>query len=305
MGNVLPSWNDGDCRERILNSIDSMANDPNSSTFVPQEKRIAVFDNDGTLWCEKPGPVQLFFLVSRWKQMASADPSKRNIQPYKAAFENDIRYFADLYSHVPDLIAAVGASFSGITVEDFEKEVRLFLSAANHPRFKTALSNLSYKPMRELIDFLKENGFSVYITTGGGRDFVRSVSQNVYGLSKANVIGSSVVINYEGGHLVRSSDLRPPLDDGEGKPIHIFEYIGYPPVFAAGNADGDTQMLETARFSILLNHDDADREYSYSDGAEKVSKVAQKNGWQIVSMKNDFTQIFDLDAKRIPSPIPV
>ena len=304
MRNALPSWNDGDSRKRILVTIDSMVNDQNSSTFVPQEKRIAVFDNDGTLWCEKPGPVQLFFLVNRWKQTAIADPSKRNTQPYKAAVENDMSYFADLYSHVPDLIAAVGASFSGITVEDFEKEVRLFLSVANHPRFKTALSNLSYKPMRELIDFLKENGFSVYITTGGGRDFVRSVSQNVYGLSKANVIGSSVIIKYDNGHLIRSSDLQPPLDDGEGKPIHIFEYVGYPPVFAAGNADGDIQMLETARFSLLLNHDDADREYSYSNGAEKVSKVAQKNGWQIVSMKKDFTKIFDLDMKGISSAVP-
>lgn len=292
---LLPSWNDGDARRRIIAVIDAMT-DPESGSYVEPDRRIATFDNDGTLWCEKPMYVQFMLLLTRWQQMAAADPSLREQQPYKAAVEGDHAWFADLYENITDLLRGAGEAFAGITPDEFDTAVRTFFDTARHPRFGVPLHHLTYVPMVELLHLLSESGFKVLITTGGGRDFVRVVSQELYGLPREAIIGSSPTLEYRDGNLYRTARLSGQIDDGPGKPVHIYERTGYTPALAGGNADGDIQMLQTAQFGLLVRHDDEQREYTYDAGSEKALSLAGQAGWLVVSMKDDFATIFATDT---------
>jgi phosphoserine phosphatase len=266
--------------------------DERSDAFVPPESRIAIFDNDGTLWCEKPAYIQAVFLLERWREMVQQDPRLGESQPYKAAAEGDMAYFADLYAHIEEIVRGVCEAYQDITPEEFDEAAREWFDSARHPRFGVPYTRLIYQPMLELLDEMRDSGFKVFIATGGGRDFVRVVSEELYAVPREYVIGSAAKLEYRNGRVLRLPELVQPIDDGPGKPIHIYERIGRPPVFAAGNSDGDIQMLEMARFGILVHHDDAEREYSYDAGAEKALVAARGNGWLVVSIKSDFAQVF-------------
>ena len=292
MNDLLPSWNDGAAKRRIVAAVESMT-DEHADGFVPPARRVATFDNDGTLWCEKPSYVQAAFLLDRWREMAEADAGLREVQPWKAAYEGDLAWFADLYGHLPEILNGVVAAHDGITPEAFEEAARRFFDTARHPRFGVPYHRLTYRPMRELLELLRANGFKVFIASAGGRDFVRAVSEEIYGVPRESVIGSSAVLEWSEGRVLRTRALTQPVDDGPGKPVHIYDRVGLPPVLAAGNADGDIQMLELARLGILLHHDDAEREYAYDTGAEKALAAAADHGWVVVSMRHDFAAVFD------------
>jgi phosphoserine phosphatase len=287
---LLPSWNHGPAKTTIVEFVRSVT-EPGDA-FVPAPGRIATFDNDGTLWCEKPAYVQADFLFRRWRQMAEADPAKREEQPYKAVVEGDREWLAGILDHIPDLIKGVTEAYGGITTAEFEAAAREFFASASHPTLGVAYTDVAYKPMRELIALLKAHDFQVYICSGGGRDFVRAVSEAIYDVPPERVIGSATTIEYRDGELFRTNGVEQPIDDGPGKAVHIWTRTGRRPLLAGGNADGDVQMLETARLPLLIHHDDAKREFAYDAGAEKALAAANDHGWTIVSMKQDFATVF-------------
>jgi phosphoserine phosphatase len=260
---------------------------------VPPPERIATFDNDGTLWCEKPQSVQTEFTLRRWKQMVEADPAKAQEQPYKALAENDQAWLAGLLGHVPELVKGLGEAYEGITVGDFEQAVQDFFATATHPTLGVPYTRVGYQPMRELLDLLHAREFLVFICSGGGRDFMRPVSEQMYGIPRERVIGSATIVQFRDGELYHTKDVEQPIDDGTGKPEHIWMRTGRKPLLACGNADGDVPMLETARFGIVIRHDDAGREFAYDTGAEKALANAKEHGWTVVSMHNDFKVVFD------------
>jgi phosphoglycolate phosphatase-like HAD superfamily hydrolase len=289
---LLPSWSQGAAKTAILEFVESVTG-PGAS-YVPPPGRIAAFDNDGTLWCEKPQYVQAEFVFRRWKHMVQADPAKAKEQPYKALAENDQAWLANLAGHVPDLVKGLTEAYEGITVAAFEQAVQEFFATATHPTLGLPYTKTGYQPMRELLDLLHAREFLVFICSGGGRDFIRPVSQQMYGIPRERVIGSATTVHYRDGELYRTSDVEQPIDDGTGKPEHIWMRTGRKPLLAGGNADGDVPMLNTARFSILIRHDDASREFAYDTGAEKALAEAKERGWTVVSIHNDFKVVFDL-----------
>jgi phosphoglycolate phosphatase-like HAD superfamily hydrolase len=299
MDQPLESWNDGPAKSAILAFIRSVT-EPGPD-FVEPADRIATFDNDGTLWCEKPMYVQADFVLRRWGEMVKADPSKATEQPYKAVVERDLAWLGALEQHVPELLKGMGEAFGGITVDAFEAEVRAFFEAARHPTLGRAYTDVGYAPMIELLDLLRANGFKVFICTGGGRDFVRPVSDTMYGIPRESIIGSAAMLEYRDGDLYRTAGVEQPIDDGPGKPVHIFNRTGRRPLLAGGNSDGDIAMLETARFALLVHHDDADREFAYDKGTEHALEEARARGWTVISMKDDFGTVFpDASVPAVP-----
>jgi phosphoglycolate phosphatase-like HAD superfamily hydrolase len=289
---LLPSWRDGDAKSAVLGFVESVT-EPGASYVLPPD-RIATFDNDGTLWCEKPQYVEAEFVFRRWQEMIEEDPAKANEQPYKALAENDQAWLSNLLAHVPDLVKGVTEAYEGITVRAFEHAVREFFATATHPTLGVPYTKVGFQPMRELLDLLEAREFLVFICTGGGRDFMRPVSEQMYGIPRERVIGSATTVQYRAGELYRTKDVEQPIDDGTGKPEHIWMRTGRRPLLAAGNADGDVPMLETARFSILIHHDDGSREFAYDTGAERALTSARELGWTVVSMQADFKAVFDL-----------
>jgi len=287
---LLPSWSEGDAKSVVLEFVESVSRV--GASYVPPEDRIATFDNDGTLWCEKPQYVEADFVFRRWKQMAQADPAKAKEQPYKAVVENDQAWLTNLLGHVPDLVKGVTEAYEGITVGAFEQAVREFFATAVHPTLGVPYTKAGYQPMRELLDLLQARDFTVFICSGGGRDFMRPVSEQMYGIARERVIGSATAVHYRDGELYRTKDVEQPIDDGTGKPEHIWMRTGRKPLLACGNADGDVPMLETARFGLLIRHDDAVREFAYDTGAEKALAEAKERGWTVVSMRDDFKMVF-------------
>ena len=289
-GDPLPSWRQGAAKAAILDFV-SRVTEPGES-FVPSAERIAAFDNDGTLWCEKPMYPQAHFLLRRWKEMVRADPALATEQPWKAVAAGDQEWLAGILDHVPELTRGVTEAYEGITTEAFEQAVREFFDAARHPVFAVPYTGLGYRPMRELIDLLWAGGFTVYICSAGGRDFVRVVAEDMYGIPRERVIGSGPALEYRQGDIYRTRGLEQPIDDGPGKPVHIWARTGRKPLLAGGNADGDIAMLEAARFALLVRHDDADREFAYDTGAEVAAVAAARYGWTVVSVQNDFGRVF-------------
>jgi phosphoserine phosphatase len=290
---LLPSWSEGAAKSAVLEFVESVSR-PGASyaSYVPPADRIATFDNDGTLWCEKPQYGQADFLFRRWKHMIEADPAKAREQPYKAIAENDQAWLSNLLDHVPELVKGAGEAYEGITVGAFEQAVLEFFATATHPTLGLPYTKAGYRPMRELLDLLQAREFLVYICSGGGRDFMRPVSEQMYGIPRERVIGSAATVSYRDGELYRTKDVEQPIDDGTGKPEHIWMRTGRKPLLACGNADGDVPMLETARFGLLIRHDDASREFAYDTGAEKALAEARERGWTVVSMHNDFKVVF-------------
>jgi phosphoserine phosphatase len=262
------------------------------ASFVPAPERIATFDNDGTLWCEKPLYIQADFIFRRFKAMVGEDPRLADEQPYKAVVEGDREWLMDVYAHIPELLKGVTAAYEGITVEAFEAAAHDFFESARHPTLGVPYTEVTYRPMRELIALLAAHDFRVYVCSAGGRDFVRPVSEQLYGIPRARVIGSATTLEYRDGDLYRAAGVEQPIDDGPGKPVHIWTRTGRKPLLAGGNADGDVAMLETARFALLVHHDDAEREFAYDKGAEKALAAAAARGWTVASMREDFRTVF-------------
>jgi len=287
---TLPSWREGPAKAAILEFVQRVTRP--GDRHVPPQERVAAFDNDGTLWCEKPYYVQADFFFRRWREMIEADPSRAGEQPYRALVEGDSEWLAHIYDHEPELIRGATDAYGGITTDAFEEAVRAFFETARHPSLDVPYTNVTYRPMCELVAFLEANDFRVYICSGGGRDFIRPVSERLYAIPRERVIGSSIAIEYRDGDLYRVAGVEQPIDDGPGKPVHVFTRAGYKPLLAGGNADGDIPMLETARLGILVRHDDPEREFAYDEGAEQALAEAESRGWIVVSMKRDFRTMF-------------
>lgn len=301
---ALPSWRNREAKQSLLKFASDVTKE-GGDKFVAPEDRVAVFDNDGTLWTEQPVYSQVYFLFDRVKALAPQHPEWKNEQPFKAILERDLKTLSSLSE--PDAAKLVAETHAGMTESEFESEVSDFLKTFNHPQKKVPLTELAYQPMIELIRFLQKNDFKVFIVTGGGVEFVRSFSEKVYGVPKENVIGSNLQYEYKGGEkpeILRKPELVPPVDDKTGKPVHIQREIGRTPILAFGNSDGDFEMLNYStassprpRLGLILHHDDAAREYNYDRESkvghlEKALDAATKQGWVVVSMKDDFKRVF-------------
>jgi phosphoserine phosphatase len=299
----LASWNEGGARDAIVDFVQATV-----AAEVPSEERLAVFDNDGTLWCEKPMPIQADFIVRRLFEMAEGNPELRTRQPWKAAYDRDYdwlgavidQHYAGDDTNLPALATGILAAFKGVTVEDFEAKSDAFLRSAQHPTLGRPYLQCAYAPMIELLGYLKANRFSTYIASGGGRDFMRPISEDVYGIPRDRVIGSSTTFEYTsgGGGTIRHKAEADYLDDGPQKPIRIWSRTGRRPLLAFGNSNGDIPMLEftegrpTPSLSVLLLHDDAQREFAYLSGAEQALEAAKARGWTVVSIKRDWATVF-------------
>jgi phosphoserine phosphatase len=305
---ALASWRDGAAKDAILEFVAATRGQTRWDP-VPVEERMAVFDNDGTLWCEKPAPIQMDFILRRFVEMAEADPDLRGRQPWKAAVERDHAWFTTLMTehyagddhNVKTLAGGVLAAYAGVSVEDFEARADAFLRGTQHPTLGRAYLECAYAPMVELLALLAANGFANYIVSGGGRDFMRPISDEVYGIARERVIGSATALTYtsdERGGTITHAPTADYLDDGPEKPIRIWSRTGRRPLLAAGNTNGDIPMLDFARHDdrpflrLLVRHDDAEREFDYSAGAEEALERADKNGWTVVSIRNDWATVF-------------
>lgn len=296
---MLESWNEGPTKSAIVDFVGRVTTH-GGSDYVEPHQRIAVFDNDGTLWPEKPMYIQLDFLIRRFVEQAKADPSLRDRQPYKAAFEGNLKWFGDAMtkhyqgddSYVKTLVGAILTAHHEITVEEHASRVSAFFEDANHPTLKRPYTSCGYRPMVELLRYLEANAFTNYIVSGGGRDFMRPVTTALYGIPPERVVGSSVGLDYRKGDLYTTA--QPEfLDDGPMKPVRLWSRIGRRPILAAGNSNGDNEMLEFSRgLRLLVLHDDADREFDYTAGAEKALELAGKHDWTVVSMRDDWTTVF-------------
>lgn len=301
----LPSWNDTLTKKAILDFVGTVS-DKSSPKYVPPADRVATVDNDGTLWCEKPAYIQLLFAIERLKQMAEADPKLLEKPAFKAAAAGDMGYFAGLSSDIPALLEIVYDTHAGMPQRDFEQLASDFLEHARHPRFDAPFKECVYQPMVELMEYLRDHGFKVFITSGGGMSFIRTVSEEIYELPRENVIGSNITFEAtrQGDKLIllRKRGLVEPIDDGSGKPVNIELHIGRPPIIAAGNSNGDIEMMEFAEASgkpflnLLLHHDDAEREYAYDEGAERALQLSEERDWTVISVKDDFRIIFPFEG---------
>jgi phosphoglycolate phosphatase-like HAD superfamily hydrolase len=307
-GDPLPSWREGTSKQAILDFVQRVTAEGGADA-VPPEERVAVFDNDGTLWCEKPMPIQLDFILRRLVLMAEQDPALRTRQPWQAAYTRDYGWLGQVISkhyqgddsELPVLAAGVLQAFANITVEEFEAQADAFLRSAQHPTLGRGYLACSYSPMIELLGYLQTNGFRNYIASGGGRDFMRPVSQEVYGVPRQRVIGSSTSLAYQpgegGGRIVRKPEA-DVLDDGPEKPVRIWSRVGRRPLLAAGNSNGDIPMLAFAEqpdrpsLRLLVLHDDPAREFDYLVGAEQAVQLASTRGWTVVSVKDDWATVF-------------
>ncbi len=308
MSDRLTLWNDSPAKTAILDFVTEVTAE-GGPAFVEPVDRIAVFDNDGTLWCEQPMPIQLDFFLRRWVEMAEADPALRDQQPWKAAVEKDSAWLGGAFvkhyhgddSDMSTLMKGALTAFEGITVEDFAERAGAFLRTQSHPILKRLYRDCAYAPMVELLHYLQTNGFINLIASGGGRDFMRPIADEVYGIPPDHVIGSSVSLEFresgDGGDLVTMAHL-DVIDDGPVKPPRIWSRIGKRPILAGGNSNGDIQMLEFANrpprpaLRLLVLHDDVEREFDYITGAESALERAKQYGWTIVSIKNDWKEVF-------------
>lgn len=308
MTEPLSSWHDGAAKSAIIGFVEQICGQ-GSARPVPVEERVAVFDNDGTLWCEKPMPVQLDFILRRLVEMAQQDEGLRGRQPWKAAFDRDYGWLGkaieEHYSgddaKAMTLAAGVLAAYDGMSVEEFEAKSAAFLRSAQHPTLGRSYLETTYRPMVELLGYLAANGFSCFVCSGGGRDFIRPVTQQLYGIARERVIGSATTLEYVGGEnggTISHKATADYLDDGPEKPVRIWSRTGRRPILAAGNANGDIPMLDFTQHGdkpslrLLVLHDDAEREFAYVAGAEQALERAAKSHWAVVSIKNDWTTVF-------------
>jgi phosphoglycolate phosphatase-like HAD superfamily hydrolase len=299
----LPSWQDSACKKAIIAFVQETI-DPKSKAFVRPDDRIAVFDNDGTLWPEQPMYVQLAFVLDRIQALAPQHPQWRTTEPFKSALAGNLKKLAT--GGVPALLKLVMVTHADLTTEAYAQVVSDWLAVARHPRFNRPYTEVVYQPMLELLQYLRANGFKTFIVSGGGVEFMRTFADKVYGVPPEQVIGSTIVTKFEMKDgkpvLVRLPQI-DFIDDKAGKPVGIHKFIGRRPIFAFGNADGDLQMLQwTAagdgpRFMGLVHHTDAQREYAYDRDSpigrlDQALAEAKTRGWCVVDMKTDWRRVF-------------
>ena len=308
---ILASWRSNATRATIERFVDDVTRTDSPHWLSPDE-RIAVFDNDGTLWPEKPIVAQLDFTIRRFAELARLDPDLRERQPYKSAWEDDrswlsqavIKHYQGDHTDMQTLLAEVPGAFAGVTIEDYQTLARDFVDSTNNPHFDRPHIELAYVPMVELIQFLAANGFTTYIASGGERDFMRAFTEQMYGVPPERVIGSSIKLAFEeledSVRIVYRSELAF-FDDGEEKPKNIWDRIGRRPVIAGGNSNGDIAMMRFANvperpsLRLIVRHDDAEREFADEKGAEAALSRAADRGWTIISMRDDWTRVFAHD----------
>jgi phosphoglycolate phosphatase-like HAD superfamily hydrolase len=311
----LPSWNEGPAKQQIIELV-RQTTDKSSPYFVPPAQRIATFDQDGTTWVSHPMYAQLMFCLDRVPAVVKAKPELAKQEPFKTVLSGDKAAIAKLTKADLEKIAA--ATLSGMTVEQFSAEAKKWLATAKHPRWNKKYTELTYLPMREVMEYLRANGYKTYIVTGGGQDFVRVYSQEVYGVPPEQVVGTAGAVKY--GYAADGTPTltkEPKLlldDDNAGKPEGIHLMIGQRPQIAFGNSTGDRQMLEYTskgpglRLSLLVLHDDPKRELAYGPAQglpdtkvgtfpQELHDEAQKNEWVVISMKNDWKRVFEFDEK--------
>ena len=305
---LLPSWNDGPTKGSVLKFVATVTTE-GSPDYIPPAQRIAVFDNDGTLWTEQPMYVPDLFVFDRIRQLAVQHPEWKEQVPFKYVLQDDRDQLAHLAEK--DFLELNSASQAGITTEEFEKIVKEWLASARHPRYQRSFTDLVYKPMLELLDYLRANGFKTFIVSGGGIDFMRPWTESVYGIPPEQVVGSTVKLAFE-IQKERPVLMRLPridfINNREGKPVGIHNAIGRRPLAAFGNSDGDLQMLqwtaagEGVRFMLLVHHDDGEREYAYDRNSpigrlDKALDQARERGWVVVSMKKDWKVVYPFEKR--------
>ncbi|MBW9109404.1 HAD family hydrolase [Microbacterium ureisolvens] len=307
MSEPLPSWRDTATRAAILEFVDAVTAE-GGPDFVPPDARVAVFDNDGTLWTEKPMPTQLHYLLQQWKAQAAADPSLTDRQPYKAAASGDFawlgqavdKHYAGDDSDLGALIAAVSGSSAGASVEEYEASVAAFYRDARHLSRGSSYAHTVYQPMVELIRFLEAHGFTAYIVSGGDRDFMRPMTRDYYGIPAERVVGTGMGLEYDADdNVVRYTSTLAFFDDGPEKPVRIWMRVGRRPILAAGNSNGDIPMLRFAQGSprslaLLVHHDDDSGrgDAPYDKGAEQALDAASVHGFTVVSVRDDWSAVF-------------
>jgi phosphoglycolate phosphatase-like HAD superfamily hydrolase len=304
----LPSWNDGPSRQAIVAFVDAVTKDGGPDYVAPAD-RIAVFDNDGTLWSEQPLYFQMVFALDEVKALAPQHPAWNTEQPFKAAIEGDRQALAA--AGTDGLLKIVGATHTNMTTQAFSEEVKQWVRTARHPRFDQPYTHMIYAPMVELLDYLRGHGFKTYIVSGGEVEFMRAWAQDAYGIPPEQVIGSTFVTEFQmrdGKPVLMRTPRLDYNDDGPGKPVSINKFIGRQPIFAFGNSDGDLQMLQwTAagsgkRFAGLVHHTDAKREWAYDRVShigrlDKALDEAARHEWVVVDMAKEWKQVFAFEAQ--------
>jgi phosphoserine phosphatase len=305
---MLESWNGGPTKSAITDFVERVTEE-GGPDYVEPAARVAVFDNDGTLWTEKPVVIQLDFTIRRFRELAEDDSALRTQQPYQATYEGDLKWMgAAMVKHYRGddsdlklLMVAVPKAFETVTVEDYDRRVKEFFAEADNPTLKRPYRECGYQPMVELLRYLEANGFSTYIASGGDRDFMRPVAQDMYDIPPERIIGSALGITYsaEGGQsALLYKGTMDFFDDGPEKPIRIWSRIGRRPILAFGNSNGDVPMLAYSgaeslpALRLLLLHDDSNREFDYTAGAEQALDIAAQQNWTVVSIKNDWNTVF-------------
>jgi len=303
----LPSWNEGQAKQSILNFVTRVTS-PGTTDFVPESQRIAVFYNDGTLWCEMPAPVQAFFADDRLRALAPQHPEWNTTEPFRSQLAGDMK--GVLATGMEGILQLVSATHSGMTTDEFSEIVRNWLSSASHPRLGRPYTKTVYQPMLEVLTYVRSQGFSTFIVSGGGVDFIRVFAEEVYGISPDQVIGSTITTHFEmRGNipvLVRDPKL-DFFDDKAGKPVAIHKFIGRRPIACFGNSDGDREMLMWTTlgrmdglpsFGLLVHHTDGEREYAYdrqhvlSGQLDKGLDEAPRYSWVLADMKRDWKTVF-------------
>lgn len=298
----LPSWSDGPKKRAILEFVKAVTT-KGSPDFVPVAERVATFDNDGTLWCEKP-TIQAVFTFEGIKKRAAKHPEWKTTQPFKAALEGDSDYLHK--AGTKEILKLILASHANITQTQFRKEAAQFFATAKHPKFHVPYKKMTYQPMLELLEYLRANGFKTYICSGGGIYFMRVVTEEIYDIPPENVIGSSIALKLQtaqGKVIFLRLERIVSVNDREEKPVNIQLHIGRVPIFAAGNvkSGGDIAMLQYCQsnsrrtMQLMVYHDDAKREYAYDEPNNESLNAARKHGWTVISMKNDWGKIFSFE----------
>ena len=305
----LPSWNDGPAKTAILEFVLATTAESNPN-FMPPAERIATFDNDGTLWVEQPLYVQMLFALDRVKAIAPQHPEWKDKEPFAALLKGDVK--TALAGGERAMVEIVMATHAGMTTVEFEQVVKDWLATTRHPKTKRPFTEMVYQPMLELLAYLRANGFKTFIVSGGGIEFMRPWMEQVYGVPPEQVVGSSIQTRFEmrdGQPVLVRLPAVNFIDDKAGKPIGINQHIGRRPIAAFGNSDGDREMLEytqgggNRRLIMLVYHDDAEREFAYAAKSkigtfsDDLMSEAKKQGWNVISMKNDWKRIFAFEQE--------
>ncbi|MDL9977705.1 HAD family hydrolase [Microbacterium sp. ASV49] len=304
----LSSWTDSPTRRAIEDFVARVTSGPDA---VPVEERVAVFDNDGTLWSEKPMPTQLHYIVNGWRAAAEADPSLAQQQPYRAAVTGDFAWLGGAIdkhylgddSDLKVLIGSLVGLVHGVSVEEYAASVSEFFRTQQHVTLQRSYAEAVYQPMVELLRYLEANGFTCYIVSGGERDFMRPIAEDFYGIPPERVVGSAFGLDYD----AESGDVRYAaslafFDDGAQKPVRIWTRIGRRPLVAVGNSNGDMEMLDFAlkgarpALAMLVHHDDPGRDVAYDKGAERALAAAADRGYTVISVKDDWSRVFTGDS---------